>query len=1026
MGAQKKMKEHHEDGAVRQQANDRRRRRFIREFDTQQTRMSQGFFEKDVTTQLLNNSQSEAAESSALHRASSYRHIMMENRENRSQLMRNKADADRERNIEWRAVEARREWDWVVQADIDSQTARRQALLDAAACASRTQNDDLARDIVLKIVDVAEWVIACRTMGGYHHRLAADGAHSESAEATESPDPSSVLPDELWKDAAAMFTSSINVAQALPAPQPVRVTLSLKPFCIADRPLCSDAQWLFQQPFSSEGILGGGDVGAQLTQHLSSEETRHYIADLNVVDLAVNPVAAEEAGTAEEDLSTGPDLMLSPPWLLSSNTVPHYFLGEAIIAIRCAVDPVPEEPAPVVASEHIPLRAAICGLSDLARRRLADELQAKVPGLVVIRTEALVLQAWTDKVARDTPLPLDGIVEPEPEPEHLPVEEFESPATVNASPTDADVNVAEDEDMAEVTTRTPPVVAVDEEAMEALLEAARALTEEYSALCDAVHACLAGGSAITDELYVALIVCAIKRVPKLNNGFVVQDFPNTKKQALLLMEALSGTRYDLRKPQATDRMSVYAPHKPCEEVLYDIKKCGLDVIVYIDSASGEDSALATAVGERVRARKNLFTGAVEYLTEDCPSVLGLQEVFDASRPVQTSGIDLTVAQGTNAELQELFARFQILDLLHTADFSSLEEAAQSKAAQLCERFIPERNLNPNYLLGIVTPPEVEREEVDEDEDQLLEAGDGSLTLDAQDTANGDAPAEGEAVETRPRPPALRLVNAIPRKLAVSLADMWNLSEQQSQLKSDQYFTAFRDVRYQFVQRRRCAADCLSYMLVRLDKRQELFDEFRRAFNELDPDMRFDPDCAAELHLQVLELGDAIFCECEARKRAAQEYIKQVGADGVLSLAMHRCYAESAALVQAELNRFYVTLHLLFDYTKSVKGFEMQTRVLNEMEVTLPLVVPSAEPVAPVGKGGKDAPKKEAAPKKGGKEVVKALPVPFREPVPAVLLPGASLLKIPQPVVEMAVDPKAKKPKVGIEASHSNIRLTNRH
>jgi hypothetical protein len=159
----------------------------------------------------------------------------------------------------------------------------------------------------------------------------------------------------------------------------------------------------------------------------------------------------------------------------------------------------------------------------------------------------------------------------------------------------------------------------------------------------------------------------------------------------------------------------------------------------------------------------------------------------------------------------------------------------------------------------------------------------------------------------------------------------------------------------------------------------------------------------------LELGDAIFRESEARKRAALEYVKQVSADGVLSLTMHRCYSESAALVQAEFNRFYVALHLLFDYTKSVKGFEMQTRVLNEIEITLPLVVPSAEPVAPTGKGGKDAPKKEV-PKKG-KEVTKPLPVPFREPVPAVLLPGATLLKIPQPVVEMAVDPKAKKPKV---------------
>ncbi len=541
------------------------------------------------------------------------------------------------------------------------------------------------------------------------------------------------------------------------------------------------------------------------------------------------------------------------------------------------------------------------------------------------------------------------------------------------------------------------------------------------------------------QLYVSLIVHTIRGIPPLNNGFVLQDFPNTKRQALLLMEALSGIRYDIKKRQVSDSQSVYAPFGPCEEVLYDIKKCGLDVIVYTDMMStcpngtdSQDDGLMSSTGddvsasldERVRARRNLFTGEVEYVADECSSVRGLQEVFSLARPYHTSGLDLTAAERSNSELRDLFNRFNVLDTLYVKSFATLADAARSKVCELRDRFIPPCNLEPGYLQGVVAveegaeaQQEYEGEELDEGPEDSVGGGDlideGQKGDELEGAAMADA--DGLTAAVRPRPPPVRLVNSVPIKLASCLARMWGHSEQQSQLKSRNFFNAFRDLRYQFVQRRRCAADCLNYMLIQLDRRQELFDAFRTDFNALEGYMRFDPDCIGELQLQVVELGDAIYRESEGRRHAALEYVKQVAADAVLALAVHRCNCEAASLAQSEFNRFYVALHLLFDFAKSVKGFELQSRAVNELEASMPLVLPSLDAAAlPAGKGkeGKSGGGKEKeAAKKGGKnDAAKSVPVPFREAIPPVLLSMSSVSAMPEPkAAEVVVDPKAKKP-----------------
>jgi hypothetical protein len=66
-------------------------------------------------------------------------------------------------------------------------------------------------------------------------------------------------------------------------------------------------------------------------------------------------------------------------------------------------------------------------------------------------------------------------------------------------------------------------------------------------------------------------------------GFVLQDFPTTRAQAMALVEALSGINYDQHKAQPADKASPFAPLKPYVEERHDVTLCGLDRVIFIDS-----------------------------------------------------------------------------------------------------------------------------------------------------------------------------------------------------------------------------------------------------------------------------------------------------------------------------------------------------------------------------------------------------------------------------------------------------------
>jgi hypothetical protein len=127
------------------------------------------------------------------------------------------------------------------------------------------------------------------------------------------------------------------------------------------------------------------------------------------------------------------------------------------------------------------------------------------------------------------------------------------------------------------------------------------------------------------------------------------------------------------------------------------------------------------------------------------------------------------------------------------------------------------------------------------------------------------------------------------------------------------------------------------------------------------------------------------------------------------LFLHRCECEAVVFLQSELERFFVSLGLLFDYTKSTKSFDTTVAIANELELTLPVknLNTNNNNTSPAkqqrnNKNEKNEKSKEkdhnnntAADKKNKKNVVTTeVFVPYREPFAPLNLPKNEMLLLP--------------------------------
>lgn len=976
------MQQQKEEGDARRVKHDQRRRKFNRSVDTNQISFSRKFFENEVIGQILNLSQCERSEAEIRNHVLSYKEIMVVNRQNRQRRIDELKEADQQRLQLWEEVEAKREVNWLIRLDTNAQMNKRGTLLTAIEAANRDEAIGVVGDFIDKLIELVDWTITCREIGGFSlipKKSSVEGKGEQTADSKEFD----AIPPLIWEDVKRLTSSSLPFAKPLPHLQHALPSTLILPFCISDRPKLADPQWLLCPKFdgahvldhplaeTSEGKEGQQEPSSKLSSYLCIEDWNSYIQNLNSGSLATANLPAEEM-PAYEVAPKEKDYVFTPPWL---HTVPPpYLLGEAIIAVRRAIDPIPPEPEVRFDTSHIPLRIALFGLSDVMKKKMSEQLQAAIPRIKVITMEKLIQEA---------------------------IEYF------NATETDLDT--------------------------------------EYGQLTKEINDSLYNGVGITDVHYANLLVHSIKSMSKRNNGFVIEDYPNSAEQLLLFLEALSGIRYDSHRPQPSDYASPFAPMHPQPEWGYDVKKCGIDFLICVDEFHG--SGIDGPLRERVRARKNLYTQEIVYLDDEATSVKGLQQLYDPTRPVSTAGVDMTVCEQDVEHLINLCENLTLLQCINGQDFTSHEEAIVAKVMELRDKYIPLEQWNEDYWVQVEDEELVfKREETErvllEAFEAAVEAVDGELSqteelpADSENPPSSDVvpiqpssssakatdashaedtlPAELPPVVFPPNPPIIFEEHKLPNAVARVLKDFWESQEKFGNTNGEIFYHAVQDLRFKTLQRRRVSIDTVYYCMMRYDNRQELFNNFRDKFNSLDEELRYDPDCIIELHLRLLELRNALSKICEERYQKVKELITTIQNDNHISILLYHVKCEASFFLQNQLNQFYSLLQIIFDYTKSTQGYLLSHRVENELEVLLPSALNEVAAVEASAKGGKDVKGKDTAKDKKApakdKNAAANTFTPYREAVaPFLLLPTHQqmIAAIPNKKAEENSDPKAK-------------------
>ena len=668
------------------------------------------------------------------------------------------------------------------------------------------------------------------------------------------------------------------------------------------------------------------------------------------------------------------------------------------------------------------IRLALCGLSDLARRTVSEAVYLQSEGAVrVIRVDQLVTLA----------LDLGN---------HLNMNAEGNEANIVSSVIDV---CPEFDGVLERGNVVEDVKVINTEAAD--------MESERNLLAQKALSLVLAGQGISDDVYVSLVIAAIRdlgvekfeqqqrqqqhstlpintdiditeqsvHAPKEIMGFIIEDFPTTKNQALLLVQALSGINYEEKMPQAGDKASPYAPLMPYEDMAYDISLCGLDTVLFLESA--EHSGIQSTLEEIFSVRMNLDTNEIVYLKPGNEGTAeNLEELRGIRNPVHTSIIDIALTNEGSQDLHQFLSKIGTLKQFDLGQYNSLSEGA-SVAARLM--LLQDAQVSSDGQHSATDGSGVDNLNV------LLDKV--AITNDAiipnlaanEENVRTDNLVDGSAMsgakisdltivtDSTPHTPMSLTYTQLPLKLAVALTDMWAAAENQSMEAGRSFFNSLRDCRYQMVQRRRVVHDALSSLQVRLDYRQEVFDEFVSGFNAIDDDFRFDPDCAAELHLRSLELRETLLTACDSRKRESELLVSRAAVDGIAALFIHLSECEGAAILQAEYNRFIISLNLLFDYTKSMASYDRTKRTLNLLEETL-FVSEDASGTGTVS-GNKPERKMSTltpAPATGSKKpppmnrkgsnlvIPDIFPEPCRLPIPSISLPAASMNELPKQTI----------------------------
>ena len=506
---------------------------------------------------------------------------------------------------------------------------------------------------------------------------------------------------------------------------------------------------------------------------------------------------------------------------------------------------------------------------------------------------------------------------------------------------------------------------------------------EGEALRTQVLESLGSGKPVSGSVAVWLLLHEINRLQDLEGfvGYVIVDFPNSQDEMVLLLRSLSGLDFGTFEPHPSDLASPFAPPMPFTRQHHAASASGIDAVISIDTP------VRQVVLDDVRSRVDMRASRVTYLDTTVDSVNDTIENVLGNQSKYTIGVESERRREMLVPLESLLQDVGLMTRLSSDDEGRVDKESLHDIA--LHLHVLMESMSVTKLSEVSVESSVAEESltmsdsVDEDE-QTLPLGATESKASVTTVLTTDA---GSMVS----PPVHSGVPAmVPVRLAKVLSKLWDEIERQSTQSISRFYRAIHEVRLLTFSRRRLSNDVLHSYQARNDNKHNLIGKFGNEYNSIENDFRYDNDCKAEMCLRILELRDQMFQMAKSRRLEAEDMMSKIQNDGMTAIYIHRLHCEGVAFLQTELNRFIVTLHLIFDYLKSFVGRPLYEKYENDLEETIKSAYDPVDDEFKSRGKAKDHKSKET---KKGKKGEAQVPVPYREAVPKLIL-SKRILELP--------------------------------
>ena len=580
-------------------------------------------------------------------------------------------------------------------------------------------------------------------------------------------------------------------------------------------------------------------------------------------------------------------------------------------------------------------------------------------------------------------------------------------------------------------TKAAAAAGLEGEAAEAAAAAAAAAVEPpaHVPLELARRAAAALPGPVPDDVLVGLIVGAIEAIDHVSYaGFVLDDFPKTVAQALLLEKALTGFEPPPKEPPK--KGSKVAPPPPADDPSKPPRVPGLDCVLRLDLP--EETARRRALGRRLDPK----TGTIYHLefeppqeTEDelGPTFDGINgrlvHVEGAADAEATLPMALVAYKDAEAALAEWYGPSEGVTPAPAPGYGLNLLASVGGEASIEE-------VSERIGVAIAEKLQLKRERLGAREAFLQEGAAAAAAAAAEaeakvaeEAAKVAKLAEAAAAGLPPPEDALGAVAAAPAALAPEshevLFAQWQALEKAYVSAMSSTFGTMRKLQWHALQRVCSCRNEFVELLTGPDQREAEALNAQQKFNAMPIELRLVDHGKAELHMIASDLQEALYAHSDRRRAECEAMLASMASDGWLPSHALQLTQALLAHVQAEADRYSSTCGLVHAYL-SLKAERTlpfappplaEVAVAEAVEMNVPPPGDGAPPPPPPdAKGGKGAP-----PAKGGKDAKGAAPAAAVSPQATLAQAVSALVASHCEPIEGAAPPAPPAPGPGVDA-----------